>query len=71
MWEIFLLKDRKCWKKLGYSDIILKTTLIFLQLLQKAIITPDFEKNYCVPPYSESKHQLQKKRRVSIVTLII
>ncbi|ELW61948.1 Deoxynucleotidyltransferase terminal-interacting protein 2 [Tupaia chinensis] len=32
-------------------------------LLQKAIITPDFEKNYCVPPYSESKHQLQKKRR--------
>ncbi|XP_004402563.1 PREDICTED: deoxynucleotidyltransferase terminal-interacting protein 2 [Odobenus rosmarus divergens] len=33
------------------------------ELLQKAIITPDFEKNYCVPPYSESKHQLQKKRR--------
>ncbi|XP_053464311.1 deoxynucleotidyltransferase terminal-interacting protein 2-like [Nycticebus coucang] len=33
------------------------------ELLQKAIITPDFEKNYSVPPYSESKHQLQKKRR--------
>ncbi|XP_010973825.3 deoxynucleotidyltransferase terminal-interacting protein 2 [Camelus dromedarius] len=33
------------------------------ELLQKAIITPDFEKNYCIPPYSESKHQLQKKRR--------
>ncbi|CAK7303772.1 Deoxynucleotidyltransferase terminal-interacting protein 2 [Vulpes lagopus] len=33
------------------------------ELLQKAVITPDFEKNYCVPPYSESKHQLQKKRR--------
>ncbi|VFV26396.1 deoxynucleotidyltransferase terminal-interacting [Lynx pardinus] len=32
-------------------------------LLQKTIITPDFEKNYCVPPYSESKYQLQKKRR--------
>jgi hypothetical protein len=33
------------------------------ELLQKAVITPDFEKNDCVPPYSESKHQLQKKRR--------
>ncbi|XP_006108409.1 deoxynucleotidyltransferase terminal-interacting protein 2-like [Myotis lucifugus] len=31
--------------------------------MQKAIITPDFEKNYCVPPYRESKHQLQKQRR--------
>ncbi|XP_008583545.1 PREDICTED: deoxynucleotidyltransferase terminal-interacting protein 2 [Galeopterus variegatus] len=33
------------------------------ELLRKAVITPDFEKNYCVPPYSESKCQLQKKRR--------
>ncbi|XP_005385062.1 PREDICTED: deoxynucleotidyltransferase terminal-interacting protein 2 [Chinchilla lanigera] len=33
------------------------------ELLQKAVITPDFEKNDCVPPYSESKRQLQKKRR--------
>ncbi|XP_031231190.1 deoxynucleotidyltransferase terminal-interacting protein 2 [Mastomys coucha] len=33
------------------------------ELLQKAVITPEFEKNYCVPPYSESKHQLQKQRR--------
>ncbi|XP_017399694.1 deoxynucleotidyltransferase terminal-interacting protein 2 [Cebus imitator] len=33
------------------------------ELLQKAVITPDFEKNYCVPPYSESKYHLQKKRR--------
>ncbi|XP_059946138.1 deoxynucleotidyltransferase terminal-interacting protein 2 isoform X2 [Mesoplodon densirostris] len=33
------------------------------ELLQKAVITPDFEKNYCVPPYSESKYKLQKKRR--------
>ncbi|XP_012646410.2 deoxynucleotidyltransferase terminal-interacting protein 2 [Microcebus murinus] len=33
------------------------------ELLQKAIITPDFEKNYSVPPYSESKNQLKKKRR--------
>ncbi|XP_028616333.1 deoxynucleotidyltransferase terminal-interacting protein 2 [Grammomys surdaster] len=33
------------------------------ELLQKTVITPDFEKNYCVPPYSESKHQLQKQRR--------
>ncbi|XP_004378815.1 deoxynucleotidyltransferase terminal-interacting protein 2 [Trichechus manatus latirostris] len=32
-------------------------------LLQKTIITPDFEKNYSVPPYRESKFQLQKKRR--------
>ncbi|XP_037354962.1 deoxynucleotidyltransferase terminal-interacting protein 2 [Talpa occidentalis] len=33
------------------------------ELLQKAIITPDFEKNDRVPPYRESKYQLQKKRR--------
>lgn len=33
------------------------------EIMQKAIITPDFEKNYCVPPYRESKHQLQKQRR--------
>ncbi|XP_036047329.1 deoxynucleotidyltransferase terminal-interacting protein 2 [Onychomys torridus] len=33
------------------------------ELLQKAVITPDFEKNYCVPPYSKSKHQVQKQRR--------
>ncbi|XP_002751160.2 deoxynucleotidyltransferase terminal-interacting protein 2 [Callithrix jacchus] len=33
------------------------------ELLQKAVITPDFEKNHCVPPYSESKYHLQKKRR--------
>ncbi|XP_030792307.1 deoxynucleotidyltransferase terminal-interacting protein 2 isoform X2 [Rhinopithecus roxellana] len=33
------------------------------ELLQKAVITPEFEKNHCVPPYSESKYQLQKKRR--------
>ncbi|KAM4873149.1 deoxynucleotidyltransferase terminal-interacting protein 2 [Thomomys bottae] len=33
------------------------------ELLQKAVITPDFEKKHCVAPYRESKHQLQKKRR--------
>lgn len=33
------------------------------ELLQKTVITPEFEKNDCVPPYSESKHQLQKKRK--------
>lgn len=33
------------------------------ELLQKAVITPDFEKNYTVPPYRESQYQLQKKRR--------
>ncbi|XP_036708620.1 deoxynucleotidyltransferase terminal-interacting protein 2 isoform X1 [Balaenoptera musculus] len=33
------------------------------ELLQKTVITPDFEKNDCVPPYSESKYKLQKKRR--------
>ncbi|KAB0360489.1 hypothetical protein FD754_004645, partial [Muntiacus muntjak] len=33
------------------------------ELLQKTVITPEFEKNYCDPPYSESKYKLQKKRR--------
>ncbi|XP_054448135.1 deoxynucleotidyltransferase terminal-interacting protein 2 [Pteronotus mesoamericanus] len=33
------------------------------EIMQKVVITPDFEKNYCVPPYRESKFQLQKKRR--------
>ncbi|XP_010596396.2 deoxynucleotidyltransferase terminal-interacting protein 2 [Loxodonta africana] len=33
------------------------------ELLQKTVITPDFEKNYSVPPYRESKFQRQKKRR--------
>ncbi|XP_006882469.1 PREDICTED: deoxynucleotidyltransferase terminal-interacting protein 2 [Elephantulus edwardii] len=33
------------------------------ELLKKTIITPDFEKNYSVPPYRESKFQLRKKRR--------
>ncbi|NXY19915.1 TDIF2 protein, partial [Atrichornis clamosus] len=33
------------------------------QLLQKSIITPDFEKKECVPPYRESRHQLKKQRR--------
>ncbi|OWK04556.1 DNTTIP2 [Cervus elaphus hippelaphus] len=30
---------------------------------EKTVITPEFEKNYCVPPYSESKYKLQKKHR--------
>ncbi|XP_069645375.1 deoxynucleotidyltransferase terminal-interacting protein 2 isoform X2 [Haliaeetus albicilla] len=33
------------------------------QLLQKSIITPDFEKKECVPPFRESLHQLKKQRR--------
>ncbi|XP_062486521.1 deoxynucleotidyltransferase terminal-interacting protein 2 [Pezoporus occidentalis] len=33
------------------------------QLLQKSVITPDFEKKDCVPPYRESLHQLKKQRR--------
>ncbi|NXT93131.1 TDIF2 protein, partial [Anhinga rufa] len=33
------------------------------QLLQKSIITPDFEKKECVPPLRESLHQLKKQRR--------
>ncbi|NXI57005.1 TDIF2 protein, partial [Chloroceryle aenea] len=33
------------------------------QLLQKSIITPDFEKKQCVPPFRESLHQLKKQRR--------
>nr|XP_033797432.1 deoxynucleotidyltransferase terminal-interacting protein 2 [Geotrypetes seraphini] len=33
------------------------------ELLQKSIISPDFEKRECVPPYSESLRQLKKKRR--------
>ncbi|KFQ64319.1 Deoxynucleotidyltransferase terminal-interacting protein 2, partial [Phaethon lepturus] len=34
------------------------------QLLQKSVITPDFEKKECVPPFRESLHQLKKQRRV-------
>ncbi|KAJ7410442.1 deoxynucleotidyltransferase terminal interacting protein 2 [Willisornis vidua] len=33
------------------------------QLLQKSVITPDFEKKECVPPLRESLHQLKKQRR--------
>ncbi|NXP78439.1 TDIF2 protein, partial [Ramphastos sulfuratus] len=33
------------------------------QLLQNSIITPDFEKKECVPPFRESLHQLKKQRR--------
>ncbi|NXS54760.1 TDIF2 protein, partial [Brachypteracias leptosomus] len=33
------------------------------QLLQNSIITPDFEKKECVPPFKESLHQLKKQRR--------
>ncbi|KAI1236669.1 hypothetical protein IHE44_0014922 [Lamprotornis superbus] len=30
---------------------------------QKSVITPDFERKECVPPYRESLHQLKKQRR--------
>ncbi|NWR73722.1 TDIF2 protein, partial [Centropus unirufus] len=33
------------------------------QLLQNSVITPDFEKKECVPPFRESLHQLKKQRR--------
>ncbi|NXU48848.1 TDIF2 protein, partial [Turnix velox] len=33
------------------------------QLLEKSIITPDFEKKEFVPPFRESLHQLKKQRR--------
>ncbi|NXC50974.1 TDIF2 protein, partial [Penelope pileata] len=33
------------------------------QLLEKSIITPDFERKECVPPLRESLHQLKKQRR--------
>ncbi|XP_042675839.1 LOW QUALITY PROTEIN: deoxynucleotidyltransferase terminal-interacting protein 2 [Centrocercus urophasianus] len=33
------------------------------QLLQKSIITPDFERKECVPPLRESLQQLKKQRR--------
>ncbi|CAN8217609.1 unnamed protein product [Coccothraustes coccothraustes] len=33
------------------------------QLLQKSVITPDFERKECVPPYKESLNQLKKQRR--------
>ncbi|NXR41161.1 TDIF2 protein, partial [Zosterops hypoxanthus] len=33
------------------------------QLLQKSVITPDFERKECVPPYRESLHQQKKQRR--------
>ncbi|XP_064004112.1 deoxynucleotidyltransferase terminal-interacting protein 2 [Pogoniulus pusillus] len=32
-------------------------------LLQKSIITPDFERKECVPPFRESLRQLKKQRR--------
>ncbi|XP_066480452.1 deoxynucleotidyltransferase terminal-interacting protein 2 [Tiliqua scincoides] len=34
------------------------------ELLQKSIITPDFEKKECIPPLKESAYQLKKQRRV-------
>ncbi|XP_043377428.1 deoxynucleotidyltransferase terminal-interacting protein 2 isoform X2 [Chelonia mydas] len=33
------------------------------ELLQKSIITPDFEKKDCVPPFRESTHQIKKQRK--------
>lgn len=33
--------------------------------MQKSVITPDFERKECVPPYRESLHQQKKQRRVS------
>ncbi|KAJ7332465.1 hypothetical protein JRQ81_014645 [Phrynocephalus forsythii] len=33
------------------------------ELLQKSIITPDFEQKECIPPLRESLHQLKKQRR--------
>uniref|UniRef100_A0A8C2T8H7 Deoxynucleotidyltransferase terminal interacting protein 2 n=2 Tax=Coturnix japonica TaxID=93934 RepID=A0A8C2T8H7_COTJA len=33
------------------------------QLLEKSIITPDFERKECVPPFRESLQQLKKQRR--------
>uniref|UniRef100_A0A7M4FEI2 Deoxynucleotidyltransferase terminal interacting protein 2 n=1 Tax=Crocodylus porosus TaxID=8502 RepID=A0A7M4FEI2_CROPO len=33
------------------------------EILQKSIITPDFEKKECVPPVKESLHQLKKQRK--------
>lgn len=36
------------------------------QVMKKSVIGPDFEKKDAVPPYSESKHALKLKRRVSL-----
>ncbi|XP_075792676.1 deoxynucleotidyltransferase terminal-interacting protein 2 [Pelodiscus sinensis] len=33
------------------------------ELLQKSIITPDFEKKECVPPFKESIRQIKKQRK--------
>ncbi|NXO00742.1 TDIF2 protein, partial [Rhinopomastus cyanomelas] len=33
------------------------------KVLQKSVITPDFEKKECVPPFREALHQLKKQRR--------
>ncbi|XP_050816955.1 deoxynucleotidyltransferase terminal-interacting protein 2 [Gopherus flavomarginatus] len=33
------------------------------ELLKKSIITPDFEKKDCVPPFKESIHQIKKQRK--------
>ncbi|NXC69134.1 TDIF2 protein, partial [Anhinga anhinga] len=50
-------------QKLGSSVIKPLTEKKKDQLLQKSIITPDFEKKECVPPLRESLHQLKKQRR--------
>lgn len=34
--------------------------------MKKSVIGADFEKKDAVPPYSESKHKLKLKRRVSL-----
>lgn len=55
--------------KLGNRFIsLMKYIYIFLQVLQKSVITPDFEKKECIPQ-KESAHQLKKQRRVSEVIL--
>ncbi|XP_061539020.1 deoxynucleotidyltransferase terminal-interacting protein 2 [Phycodurus eques] len=34
------------------------------EVMKKSVLSPDFEKKDAVPPYSESKHALKRKRRV-------
>lgn len=43
----------------------------FLQIMKKAVINGGFEQKHAIPPYSEGKKALAKKRRVMIASLSV
>ena len=65
------LRQARLYNGLSINDLaeILSVTKQAISQYETHNVTPEFEKNYCVPPYSESKYKLQKKRRVSTVIL--